>query len=98
MNRERIYKVLRAPLVTEKSTVLADASNQVVFRVDPSATKREIKAAIEQLFEVQVEAVRVVNTKGKVRRTRTGAGRCADKRKAYVRLGAGQDIDFTSAF
>lgn len=97
MNQERVFKVLIRPVVTEKSTMLADSGNQVVFKVDPRATKREIRVAVEQLFKVQVVGVRVASVKGKTRRTRTGMGKCSDWKKAYVSLAAGQDIDFTVA-
>jgi large subunit ribosomal protein L23 len=96
MNQERIYKVLVGPHISEKATAVADNGGQVVFRVVADATKSEIKRAVEQLFEVKVVAVRVLNTKGKTKRTRFGIGRRNDIRKAYVRLAAGQDIDFTS--
>lgn len=95
MNNERIYKVLLQPVVTEKSTLLAEDSNQVVFKVDSRANKREIKAAVEKLFEVNVAGVRVVSVPGKSKRTRTGVGKCSDWKKAYVRLAPGQDIDFS---
>jgi len=94
MNRERIFKVLLGPHVSEKSTVLAEANNQVVLKVATDATKREIKAAVEQLFEVQVIGVRVVNIKGKTKRTKHGIGHRSDWKKAYVSLSEGQGIDF----
>ncbi|MBL4782196.1 MAG: 50S ribosomal protein L23 [Porticoccaceae bacterium] len=94
MNKEHIFKVLLAPHVTEKSSMVADAGNQVVFKVATTATKREVKAAVEALFEVQVKDVRVVNVKGKTKRNKTGLGKCSDWKKAYVNLAAGQDIDF----
>lgn len=97
MNKERIFKVLLKPLVTEKTSGMAEASNQVAFRVDTTANKREIKAAVEQLFDVSVVGVRVVSVLGKTKRTRTGLGKCSDWKKAYVRLAPGQDIDFSSA-
>ncbi|MBV1930421.1 MAG: 50S ribosomal protein L23 [Porticoccaceae bacterium] len=97
MNKERIFKVLLKPLVTEKTAGMAEASNQVAFIVDTTANKREIKAAVEHLFDVSVVGVRVVSMLGKTKRTRTGLGKCSDWKKAYVRLAPGQDIDFTSA-
>lgn len=97
MNRERIFQVLVRPHITEKSTNLSEASNQVVFRVDARANKREIKAAVEQLFEVSVERVRVSGVKGKTKRARNGLGKTGDWKKAYVRLAPGQDIDFSVA-
>ena len=94
MNKERIFKVLLAPHVTEKSSSVADTGNQVVFKVATTATKRDVKAAVEALFEVQVKDVRVVNVKGKTKRNKSGLGKCSDWKKAYVNLAAGQDIDF----
>jgi large subunit ribosomal protein L23 len=96
MNRERLFKVLIGPVVSEKATMAAEKSNQVVFRVATDAAKREIKAAVESLFKVKVEGVRVVNTKGKIKRTRHGEGKQKNVRKAYVRLAEGNDIDFAS--
>ena len=97
MNPERLMNVLLAPHVTEKSTNAADEANQVVFKVAPDATKAEIRAAVEILFEVNVEGVQVVNVKGKTKRTRTGLGRRKNWKKAYVRLKEGQDINFIGA-
>ena len=94
MNKQRIFKVILAPHVTEKSASVAGDDNLVVFKVSRDSNKREIKKAIEQLFEVVVEDVRVMTVKGKTRRTRTGLGRRSDWKKAYVRLSAGSDIDF----
>ena len=68
----------------------------MVLRVAGDATKPEIKAAVEALFKVRVEQVRVLNVKGKTRRTKNGVGRRSDWKKAYVRLAPGQDIDFTA--
>ncbi|MFZ2289342.1 MAG: 50S ribosomal protein L23 [Halopseudomonas yangmingensis] len=97
MNQERIYKVLLGPHVSEKATVLADAKNQIVFKVDTSANKLEIKKAVEQLFKVKVKAVSTLNVKGKTKRTMRGLGKRNDWKKAYVCLEPGQDIDFASA-
>ncbi|MBE0482154.1 MAG: 50S ribosomal protein L23 [Bacterioplanes sp.] len=97
MNRERIFKVLVAPHISEKATLVAEKNSQYVFRVAPDATKPEIKKAVETLFEVKVQAVQVVNIKGKTKRTARGVGKRNDLRKAYVRLVAGQDIDFADA-
>jgi len=94
MNQERIYKVILGPHISEKATVVADAAGQYVFRVAPDATKPEIKAAVEQLFEVKVRNVQVLNIKGKTKRTARGMGKKNDVRKAYVRLADGHDIDF----
>lgn len=94
MNQERIYKVLLGPHVSEKATVVADKDGQFVFRVASDATKPEIRAAVEQLFEVKVRNVQVLNVKGKTKRTARGMGKRSDVRKAYVRLADGHDIDF----
>jgi large subunit ribosomal protein L23 len=94
MNQERIYKVLLGPHISEKATVVADRDGQFVFRVSPDATKPEIKAAVEFLFEVKVRNVQVLNIKGKTKRTARGIGKRNDLRKAYVRLADGHDIDF----
>jgi large subunit ribosomal protein L23 len=97
MNQERIYKVLLGPVVSEKSAAAGESSNQVVFKVLPTATKLEIKTAVQALFDVKVENVRVLNVKGKSKRTRHGLGIRSDWKKAYVRLEQGQDIDFAVA-
>lgn len=96
MNQERIFKVLLAPHVSEKSTYAADLGQQYVFRVAGDANKLEIKKAVEQLFKVKVEGVQVLNVKGKVKRNRFGDVRRSNWKKAYVRLVAGQVIDLTS--
>jgi large subunit ribosomal protein L23 len=92
MNEERLLKVLVAPHVSEKATLLADAANQHVFKVTTDATRGEIKAAVEKLFEVQVSSVRVVNMKGKRKRFGRFDGRRSNWKKAYVTLAEGQDI------
>ncbi|MGD8177369.1 50S ribosomal protein L23 [Marinimicrobium sp. ARAG 43.8] len=97
MNQERIYKVLLGPVVSEKSAMAGEEGNQVVFKVASDANKLEIKTAVQALFDVKVESVRVLNVKGKTRRTRFGIGRRSDWKKAYVRLEQGQDIDFAVA-
>ncbi|TQV67313.1 50S ribosomal protein L23 [Exilibacterium tricleocarpae] len=97
MNQERLLKVLLGPVVSEKSATAGDLGNQVVFKVLKDAAKPEIKAAVEKLFSVTVEEVRVLNVKGKTKRTRHGLGKRSDWKKAYVRLAEGQDIDFAVA-
>ncbi len=97
MIAERLYKVLVAPQISEKATWVAEKHGQYVFRVAPDATKPEIKAAVEALFEVKVKSVQTVNIKGKTKRTARGMGKRNDVRKAYVRLVEGQDIDFSDA-
>jgi large subunit ribosomal protein L23 len=93
-SKERLMNVLVAPHVSEKSARAAEAGNQFVFRVRTDATKPEIKAAVELMFEVKVDAVQVVNVEGKAKRFGGRHGRRSDFKKAYVRLAAGQTIDF----
>jgi large subunit ribosomal protein L23 len=92
--KERLMTVLLAPHVSEKSARVAETGNQVVFRVRRDATKPEIKAAVELMFEVKVDAVQVVNTAGKLKRFGGRPGKRPDFKKAYVRLAPGQTIDF----
>jgi len=96
MNELDLMKMLLEPRVTEKSTRLGDEANQFVFKVDRRATKPDIRRAVEKMFGVEVEAVQVLNVKGKAKRTRFGSGRRPNWKKAYVRLKAGHDIDFMS--
>jgi large subunit ribosomal protein L23 len=98
-SQERLAQVLLAPVVSEKSTFVGEKNNQFVFRVAPSATKPEVKAAVELLFspkdkKLEIEAVRIVNVKGKEKRMGKFAGRRSGWKKAYVCLKAGQDINF----
>lgn len=95
MNKERVMKVLVAPHVSEKSTIAADKNRQFVFQVVRDANKAEVKQAVESLFNVQVEAVRVSNMQGKVKRFGQMLGRRNNSKKAYVTLKPGFDIDFT---
>ena len=94
MNQERLMQVLLAPIVSEKSTFIAEKYEQVAFRVMQCATKPEIKAAVELLFKVEVEGVRVINRKGKSKRTGRGMGRRSKARFAYVEQKKGQEIHF----
>ena len=95
MINESLYSVIRAPKVSEKTARLAE-SNQYVFEIAKTATKDDVKAAVEHLFNVKVLAVNVANIKGKSKSFRFRAGRRSDKRKAYVRLAEGQTIDVTA--
>lgn len=97
MNQERLYKIVLGPVISEKSALMGEAANQVVFKVAADAQKPEIKAAVEKLFDVKVESVRTMVVKGKTKRTRFGMGCRSDWKKAYVRLEQGQDIDFAFA-
>ena len=95
LSREAMYNIIRGPVVTEKATN-ASAQGQTVFRVAADATKPEIKAAVEGLFNVKVLAVNTLVVKGKLKRFRGRPGRRSDGKKAYVRLAAGQSIDLSS--
>lgn len=92
MNSEHIISILRAPHVSEKSVRLQE-QNQYVFLVAPDATKGEIKAAVEQMFDVKVERVNLANVKGKGKTFRFRPGQRQGTRKAYVRIAEGQGID-----
>jgi len=83
-------QVIRRPLVTEKSTMLREDTNVIAFEVDPHANKIEVKKAVEELFKVKVEEVRLFNVRGKMKRMGRWAGRRRDWRKAYVRLKEGE--------
>ncbi len=95
MSQERLMKILLSPHFSEKGTTLAEKSNQFIFKVAPDATKPEIRSAVELMFEVKVDAVRVANVKGKRKRFGQMNGRRSDWKKAYVSLSEGQDIDFS---
>ena len=90
----RLMQVLLAPVVSEKSTFVADRLDQVVFKVAKDATKPEIKAAVELMFKVQVDSVKVSNVKGKEKRFGRFIGRRDHWKKAYVCLKPGQEINF----
>ena len=95
MNQQRLMQVLLAPQISEKATYVADKNEQVVFRVATDATKPEVKAAVELLFKVEVEAVRIANVKGKTKRFGRSMGKRSNAKKAFVSLEAGQEINFT---
>jgi large subunit ribosomal protein L23 len=97
VNQERITAVLLAPHVSEKSTVVADTLRQHVFRIDRRAGKLEVKKAVEKLFNVKVESVRIVNVRGKVKAFQRQVGRRSNWKKAYVSLAEGHDITFEGA-
>ena len=93
MSKNRLYQILLSPRVTEKTTQVGESSNQSVFRVIKDANKSEVKGAVEMLFEVNVESVRILNVKGKNKSFRQRMGRRSDWKKAYVRVQEGQFID-----
>ena len=96
MNDERVFQILKSPHISEKTALLGDAANQHVFRVATDAKKAEIKAAVEQLFEVKVANVRTINVRGKSKRMGMRKGRRKDWKKAYVSLEQGHEIDLAS--
>ena len=93
---DRLMNVVLAPVVSEKSTFVADKNRQYVFRVADDATKPQIKAAVELMFKTKVEGVTVSNVKGKERRFGRTIGRKKSWKKAYVRLAEGQEINFAA--
>ena len=97
MNQERIMKVLVAPIVSEKSTRLADENRQFVFRVVKDASKPEVRKAVELMFDVKVDAVQTANVRGKTKRFGQSMGKRSDWKKAYVTLAEGHDINFMGA-
>ncbi len=94
MNEERLMQVILRPHISEKTTNVGDKYRQVVFEVLDTASKIEIKAAVEKMFEVKVEAVQVANVRGKVKRFGRTPGKRQNWKKAYVTLREGDDIDF----
>ena len=97
MNQERIMKVLVAPIVSEKSTRLADENRQFAFKVVPDASKPEVRKAVELMFDVKVKAVQMANVRGKAKRFGQKMGKRSDWKKAYVTLAEGHDINFMGA-
>ena len=97
MSEARLMNILRAPVISEKRSAAQQDKNTLVFKVLKDATKDEIKAAVETLFNVKVEAVRTLNFQGKVRRTARGFGKRSDWKKAYVTLPEGTQLDIEDA-
>jgi large subunit ribosomal protein L23 len=95
LSRQQMYDLILSPIITEKATNISE-HNQVVFRVPLAATKREVKAAVEGLFDVQVKAVNTIRVMGKLKRGRGQIGRRSDYKKAIVTLVEGARIDVTT--
>ena len=95
LTRQQMYDLIRAPVITEKATY-ASEHNQVIFRVPLTATKREVKAAVEGLFSVKVRDVNTIRVMGKLKRFRGRPGRRSDYKKAIVTLAEGSKIDVTT--
>jgi len=96
ISEARLLQVILGPHISEKGTLVAEKDNTIVFKVAGSATKAEIKTAIQKLFEVEVTGVRTLNVKGKAKRSGQRMGRRKDWKKAYVTLVKGADIDFSA--
>jgi large subunit ribosomal protein L23 len=95
MNAERMMMVLREPHTSEKTTIMAEKFKQFTFKVLKTATKHEIKQAVEHMFNVKVKGVSVINVKGKRKRFKQTSGKRSDWKKAFVSLQPNYDIDFT---
>ena len=94
MNKQNLYRIIESPHVTEKTSALSINNNQVVFRVNKSATKNQIKKAVEELFSVSVTSVSTSISKGKTKKNRFGVYRRSNFKKAFVSLKQGDEIKF----
>ncbi|MBE0468394.1 MAG: 50S ribosomal protein L23 [Methyloprofundus sp.] len=92
-----LSNVIKAPVVSEKSTVAAENQNRFVFKVANQATKLQVKKSVELMFNVEVEKVQLLNVKGKTKRFGRFMGKRSNWKKAYVKLKPGNDIDFSAA-
>lgn len=92
-----LASVIQAPIISEKSTSAAERDKRIVFKVRPKATKKQVKDAVEVMFNVEVDSVNILNVKGKQKRFGRTLGKRSDWKKAYVKLKPGHDIDFSAA-
>ncbi len=97
INKYQLAGVIEAPIISEKSTNAAEENNQFVFKVKKSASKKQVKNAVELMFSVEVDSVHVLNVKGKIKRAGKTLGKRSDWKKAYVKLKPGHDIEFSAA-
>ncbi|MDP1614395.1 MAG: 50S ribosomal protein L23 [Methylococcales bacterium] len=97
LNKYVLAGVLQAPIISEKSTSAAEKNRQFVFKVQKQATKKQVKSAVEVMFNVEVDSVNVLNVKGKQKRFGRSLGQRSDWKKAYVKLKPGHDIEFSAA-
>jgi large subunit ribosomal protein L23 len=97
INQYQLAGVLEAPIISEKSTNAAEKNKQFVFKVQKKATKKQVKNAVEIMFDVEVDSVHVLNVKGKRKKVGRSLGQRSDWKKAYVKLRAGHDIEFSAA-
>lgn len=93
----KLSNIIKAPVISEKSTNATEESNRFVFKVANDATKLQVKKSVELMFNVEVEKVQILNVKGKTKRFGRLMGKRSDWKKAYVRLKSGHDIDFSAA-
>ena len=93
----KLASILKAPVISEKSTNVAESDRRFVFKVGKQATKLQVKNAVELMFDVEVDSVNVLNMKGKQKRFGKTMGKRSDWKKAYVKLKPGHDIDFSAA-
>jgi len=93
----KLSNIIKAPVISEKSTNATEQSNRFVFKVANEATKLQVKKSVELMFNVEVEKVQILNVKGKTKRFGRLMGKRSDWKKAYVRLKEGHDIDFSAA-
>ncbi|MGZ8953185.1 MAG: 50S ribosomal protein L23 [Methylovulum sp.] len=96
MSKYELAAVLQAPVISEKSTMGAEKNRQFVFKVQKKATKKQVKSAVEAMFNVEVDSVNVLNVKGKQKRFGRMLGQRSDWKKAYVKLKPGHDIEFSA--
>ena len=96
-NTYQLAGVLEAPIISEKSTNAAEKNKQFVFKVLKTASKKQVKNAVEVMFSVEVDSVHVLNVKGKQKRAGKTLGQRSDWKKAYVKLNPGHDIEFSAA-
>jgi len=92
-----LASIIEAPIISEKSTSIAEAQKSFVFKVKKKATKAQVKDAVEAMFGVEVDSVNVLNVKGKQKRFGRTLGKKSDWKKAYVKLKPGHDIEFSAA-
>ena len=96
-NNYKLSNIIKAPVVSEKSTLAAEVDKRFVFKVQKQATKKDVKGAVELMFDVEVASVQILNVKGKKKRFGRTLGKRSDWKKAYVKLKPGNDIEFSAA-
>jgi len=97
MKQQQLIRVIQAPVISEKSTILVEQQKRYVFKVKKTANKKNIRQAVEVMFNVQVESINILNVKGKIKRFGRFIGSRSDWKKAYVKLKPGFDIDLSVA-